>query len=379
MTNRTSTMTSALPLARRELAVLVGISLATVLFLAVVAEAGTRWWWPERERNDCYRRVPGGAFRPTPHCSASVKNAEGPWVTMRYNGCGYRSARPCGPTPSGTRRLVVMGSSIADGFYIPYEKTFLAILENSLTRMCGGPVEIQNVASLQRTPDLQWTLLKEVVGLTPDAVLLVWAPYDLLSFTPTAPGVALERRGRTAAVAEPSVTAISRLRVLARESRVLSIAQHFMLEHDGYLFRVYQLGREDDVLRVPMSNAYRERFAGLESELKMMRTRLASESIPLFVVPVPSRIEAALMSDRVELPNVDPWLYLHEMEAIAGRDSVGLIDVFPAFAGTPHAERLFYAVDGHPTSDAQNLIANAIERALLDGSVPAFANCRNTQ
>jgi hypothetical protein len=47
-----------------------------------------------------------------------------------------------------------------------------------------------------------------------------------------------------------------------------------------------------------------------------------------------------------------------------------------AFASSPHAERLFYVVDGHPNSGANEHIAAALERTLTSGAIPAFAGCR---
>jgi hypothetical protein len=46
----------------------------------------------------------------------------------------------------------------------------------------------------------------------------------------------------------------------------------------------------------------------------------------------------------------------------------------PAFARTPHSERLFYAVDNHPASGAHQLIADALVQALKT-ALPASFHC----
>jgi hypothetical protein len=73
---------------------------------------------------------------------------------------------------------------------------------------------------------------------------------------------------------------------------------------------------------------------------------------------------------------VDAWAFSHELQAMAGRTGAQFADVFPRFAARPHAERLFYAVDGHPTGEANAIIADALEQTLTDGTVPAFSSCR---
>ena len=325
----------------------------------------------------CYDRKAGRRVRPIPHCSTKIKNAEGDWITMHYNECGYRSPHSCGPKPPGTRRVVVMGASVAEGLFVQENEQFSARVERSLASKCGFPVEFQNMGSLAAAPKPQSTLIPEMLTLQPDAVLIVFAPFDLLSVTkPSGADASRKPRKGFAPASDPSVFA--RLRAIARDSRALTIAQHFMLANDDYFFRAYLFGNEDDALRVPVSPTYRGYYAGLESELREFTTQMKPQGIPLLAVPLPNRIQAALISDRVTLKDIDPWAFLHEVKTLAARLEINVVDVFPAFASTPHAAHLFYAVDGHPGGEANALIAAAVEQSLLE-RVPAFATCQRSR
>jgi hypothetical protein len=357
--------------------VLAAISLGTVMFMGVMAEAGTRVWWPEQPRNPCII----GVNRPRPGCVATVKNAEGPWTTMAYNACGYRSAHSCGPKSAGTRRVVVMGKSVAEGMYVPYEEHFAPRVEGALTSACGFPAEAQSLGSLDVFLDRQTKLLPEVLGLEPDVVVMALHPFDMNGFLDKMPegGAA----GRADAPGAPAATRatdrqtrlslLTRLRLLSRESRALLIAQHFMLMNDDFLLRAYQLRQEEDVLRTPPSAAFVRRYQQLEEVIRVLATTLRARGVPLVLLPVPNRIEAALISDRVTLPDVDPWAFSSQLQAIGARTGVRVVDVFARFAARPHAERLFYAVDGHPTGDANALLADVLVRTLK--TVPAFSGC----
>ena len=365
------------PVTRRELGILICLSLGTVLAIGVVAEAGTRWRWAQQEWNACYEGAPADG-RPRPSCVTSMKNAEGPLVAMAYNACGYRSKAPCGPKPVGSRRIVVLGTSISEGFYVPYEEHFAGRLETDLTSRCGFPVEVQNTASLERKPSAQASLIPEILGLQPDVVIWVLAPFDLADFSPRAESPAAAQDAPPApAQSKVSSTVVAlkgRVRLISRESRALVVAQHFMLSSDASLYRAYMIGQDDDVLRVPLSPANRARYDLLESELREFTGRLRAANIPLIVGGVPNRIQAALVSNRVNLPDTDPAAFGRVLDSMATRDGFLNADITSELARSPHAERLYYAVDGHPTAGANERIADALERTLVK-HVPAFSAC----
>lgn len=60
---------------------------------------------------------------------------------------------------------------------------------------------------------------------------------------------------------------------------------------------------------------------------------------------------------------------------MATRHSAVYVDMMRIFSRIPNAERLFYAVDTHPNSDAQPVISGTLVQKLQDGSIPAFSHC----
>jgi hypothetical protein len=374
-------------ISRRELKILAGISLGTIILMALLAEVATRVVYREKETDGCRR---AHQVRPVAGCSGTSKGAEAPWITNAYNECGYRSAHSCGPKPAGTRRIVALGKSVSAGDKVPYDEYFGARLERALQSHCGFATETQSLGSLMVTTDRQGILVAEALSLKPDVAILPLSPSDLTYFAHDP-----EPEAETAAAAPaatngaPSLTPlpqhreaqnyslVTRLRLLSRESRALLTAQHFMLMNDDFLIRAYRLQQEEDALRLPHSAAYQLRYTRLEAVLRDLSTRLAAGGVPLVVVSIPNRIQAALISHRIALPGVDPWAFTRELRAIAGRTGVRFADTFPRFAAHPHAERLFYAVEGHPTGEAHAVIAEALEQTLTDGiAVPAFRGCR---
>ncbi|MEO7997653.1 MAG: hypothetical protein ABI852_09415 [Gemmatimonadaceae bacterium] len=412
----TAAETEPKEISKRELRVLAAIGAATMLVMFSVAEVGARWRWPEQEINSCFERELGERFRAKANCSTRIKNAEGEWTVMQYNKCGYRSTHDCGPKPVGTRRIVLMGTSVAEGLFVAADQHFSARLEKSLSAKCGGPVEVQNLGALSVAAQKQWQLIPEAKALKPDAVVMAMAPFDLLSFaapkrrlaganTPqtkvatsdsvsnSADAFDSVARGAASTVPQtssqasepptPTPTAASekskaslfaRLRKQVRESRALIMAQHFLLQDDAYFFRAYKLGNDDDALSVPTSSTYKNHYAGLEAHLVVFGRQFNADSIPFFFVPLPNRIQAALLSDKVELPNTDPLAYIRAVKAAGVYAGIGVVDMFSSFAATPDASHLFYAVDGHPGGEASALVAEAIEQELLR-SAPAFASC----
>ena len=375
---RTTPDTAPAPsVSRRELRILIGISLGTMIVMALLAEVGARVVFPREENNSCYRP---DRLRPIAGCQATIKGAEAPWTPMAFNDCGYRSAQPCGPRPPGTRRIVVMGKSVSVGLYVRYEDFFAARVERALSAACGFPVESQSLGSLGITADRQADLLPEVLRLAPDVVVLPLEAFDMTYFAdgsfddrPPHPPVEVVDPGK---VVRPHYNLVTQLRLLSRESRALLIAQHFLLMNEDFLLRAYTLGHEEDTLHTPLSEAYQRRYARLETVLRNLSTQLGARGVPLVVIALPNRIQAAMISHHLTVPGTDPYAFSRELQAVGARAGVRVVDTFERIAAQPHGERLFYAVDGHPTGEAHAIVADLLERSLVDGSVPAFRGCQ---
>jgi hypothetical protein len=307
----------------------------------------------------------------------SLRNPEGPAVEYHFNECGYRTEEPCGPKPSGTLRVVVMGTSISEGMYVAYDETFPVRAQRELSRLSKRPVEFQNTSYWKLTLTSQYLLLDGALALDPDAILLAVAPFDVehnvALGAPSQPQQPQVGRVR-ADIADALGGVWTGVRTELLQSRLMFAVQHYLLQNEGFLYQAYMnCGDNGDVLHQPWSAACQRRFAAFDSLVGKMAQKLRGSAVPVLVVPIPNRVAAAMVSNGVALPGVDPYAFQRKVSEIATSHGMGFVDVMAEFRHTPHSEALFLPVDGHPTGGAHALIAHAVVARLTDGSVPVFS------
>ncbi len=134
-------------------------------------------------------------------------------------------------------------------------------------------------------------------------------------------------------------------------------------------------GDRDDYLRQPFTATWRQRFADFDAILGDMTDKLHAAGVPLLVIPVPSRKQAALISSPQIPSDLDPFAFSREIEMIASKHGAVYVSLTDTFSHIPNSDRLFYVVDNHPTAEAQSVIANSLVQKLKEGSIPAFSNC----
>ena len=119
----TTIASSPVRLPRRDLVVLPLISILTITLLLLGSEVAARHFFPESSGGDSCRVADATiGFKYRPNCTSRVKSAEGPWVVNHYNECGYRTNQSCGAKPSGSTRIALIGSSVAQGSYVGYDE-----------------------------------------------------------------------------------------------------------------------------------------------------------------------------------------------------------------------------------------------------------------
>jgi hypothetical protein len=370
--------TARLP--KRDYIVLPLISLLTVLFMLGASEIFTRMVWTQQETNACFVRDPtvGNHFKS--NCTSRTKNAEGAWTTYHFNECGYRSATSCGPKPAGSIRIVIVGSSVSMGLYIPYEQTYFVRISRELSAICNCPVDVQNMGlpGSGGRPIYTYRRVKEALALQPDVVLYVWGPWDLEQQMD--PKELAERNNPVQASSHAllplTLSPMERLSSVLSDSRTMLVAKHFLFQNkDAFLRASLMHGDMSDFLRQPFTPAWQQRFAGIDLIIGDMADKLRAAGVPLIVIPVPSRAQAALLSSREWPPHVDPFAFGHQVEMTTFRHRAGYVDLMGAFSRIPDSEQLFYPVDGHIIPDGQNVLAQSILRTLRDGAVPAISQC----
>jgi hypothetical protein len=369
-------------LPKRDFILLPLFSFLTILMMFGASEILTRLIWPAHYSEACNIDDPVGGDRFKPNCTVRAKIAESPWITYRYNECGYRSADSCGPKPPGTIRIAILGSSMSQAFHVQYEEAFFSRAATVLSRLCDRRIDVQNLGVPGSSPADSDRNVQKALALNPDVVLYMIVPYDLnqqmLPEELTEPGTPAFTS--SSSVAQPAVSPLGRLEHLVIQSRTLLVAQHFVFQNRETFVRAYMMyGDKADYLRQPFTPIWQKRFAGLDQTIGDIANKLHAASVPLMIVAVPSRAEAALLSSPKLPAHVDPFAFGREIQTIASKHGAGYVDLMRPFSRLPNAENLYFVVDGHVTSEGHKVIAEELVQKLRDGSVPAFSGCTSRQ
>jgi hypothetical protein len=359
----------AAPLPRRDYIILPLLSLLTVLTLFTAAEVVSRLTFVQHEADACMMpdRQLGTRFRP--NCTSRVKAAEGPWVTNSYNNCGYRTPQPCGPKPNDAVRIAVLGSSVAQGYLVPYRQTFAARAAQQLSQDCRTPVEFQNLASIGYIWNRLADRVDDAIALHPDAAVIVMVPFDLQQNAVAADD---QQDGQNH---DPAP--LKRLDALIVNSRAVVVAQHFMFRQPDLYTKLY-LGYGDraDFLRPPFTPAWQDRLQRFDRLMAGIADRFHTAGVPLLLVYVPERAQAALLSAHQSPPGVDPYALPRQIGDIARQHGIRFVDLSPTMSRTQDAAALYYPVDGHLSGQGAGVLADLLTRHLRE-TVPLLAKCRS--
>jgi hypothetical protein len=329
------------------------------------------------ERGEFQCDAPKGASLPLQkaNCVSYFKNAEGPLVEYRYNECGFRSVKPCGPKPRDTVRVVLIGTSITMGLYVPADETFPARTEKALNQICNRPVEVQNMGALTNLSSVP-EIAGKALELSPDVVVLTVVPFDIETLP--APAQHLQ----------PDAQAwVPRIKMLGdqvsrplRDSKLAFAAAHFMLLDPQILYRTYLMnGGSRDVMSFPPTASAERKYGEFEAVLDHILAKVKGSGVPIIVAAVPNRVAAAMVSNRSQVEGTDAYWFGRHISEIAVQRGALPLDLTPVFANSLHAEQLYYPVDNHPTGQAHAIIARALVDRLTDGSILQLAACRAPQ
>jgi SGNH hydrolase-like domain, acetyltransferase AlgX len=366
-TNTGGQQPSSWRLPRRDYVILPLLCLATILVMFGIAEGASRLMFAQHERDACMVHDPVLGTRFRPNCTSHVKAAEGPWVTNSYNACGYRTPQSCGPKPAGGVRVAVLGSSIAQGYLVPYQETFAARAAEELTRRCGEPVEFQNLASIGYVWERLALRADEALTLHPDAAIIVMIPFDLQQ---TDPGEGIGPAPKPAPEGP-----MKRLDSLMKNSRALVAAQHYLFSRPDLYTQFYlRYGDRADFLRVPLTPKWQRRVDEFDTLLGGIAAKYHAAHVPLLLVYVPQRAQATLLAAHQAPPGVAPYAFGRTIGEIAARHGVDYLDLSTAFSRIPQAASLYYPVDGHLTGKGDAVLAAQLAAA-LQRRLPEFAAC----
>ncbi|MFT4505306.1 alginate O-acetyltransferase AlgX-related protein [Caballeronia sp. 15711] len=368
-------------LAQRDYFLLPAIAVLSVLVMFFVSEVGTRLVWSAAQTGqECHAPDPILGIVNVPNCTMHVKVPETGWISYHYNDCGFRSTEACGPKPRGTRRVVVLGSSFAEGTSVPYGKSFSALSEAQLSRECHGPVEFQNMGVYELSLRKVALRVDPALRLQPDAAVLVLAPFDLekLNLPDESDEPAGLKRVSTNSLspAAPHVDMLTRAKEVVKDSRALTVAEHFMFENPDIEIPMYlRYGDKADFLRPPFSPEWQHRLATADAIIGETAARFRAAGVPLMVMLIPQRTQAELLAMKKRPSGIDPFALQRALAAIVQKHGATPIDLFSSFASDAHPGNFYYPVDNHLNEDGSRAVARSIVNSLSGSGIAAFDGC----
>jgi hypothetical protein len=378
------------------------IGLFTVLLLAICTELTAIWLYPVTQVgfDNCFvRDDPSGnaPVRPNGDCLERVVESRFP-VEYKFNSHGDRAGMELEPKQPGTYRIVMIGSSMAMGLFVPREMSFAALLPGELSQRTGHRVELYNEATGGKFrggpfPTQSSALrFKEILSAQPDMILWVITPMDIenasseslasrspvsheifsandrMPVRPTSVGETLKNALVRGSLAE-------RLRHLWEQSRTSLVLKHLLLasESQDQYVNSY-LKNEDDAgfLKISPSAKWQYSLQVLQNDAAEFAKRADAAGVPFIAVLVPNRAQAAMIS-RGEWPDgYDPYKVGNVLRATIESHGGTYIDILPDLRPIPNPEQHYFPVDGHLDADGHAMIARLLVRKLTSGTLPGL-------
>jgi len=373
-------------LPRRDWILLPALGLLTICLIAACSELIARRVFSGSKKSvgSCMvTNDPSTGARGIPNCSVWGKGAESSWVEYRINRCGHRAGMECGPKPPGTYRIVMIGSSVVMGYYVPREKSFAALLPLQLSRETGHKIELYNEGSgwgFSHSTDLRFN---DVLKEDPDLILWVLTPTDIQRSSlvlPTAdldpwpnlslPEKAWKRLQRS--LAQGSIMdAVAE--AFGRTGTALML-RHFLYKSQSQYVKSFLASGDANAgyLKVEQSAEWKNHLQQFNSDAADMEARAMTAGVPFVAVLVPDHAQAAMISMGEWPRGYDPYKLDNELRAIITSHGGIYIDILPGFRSIPNVEQYTFPVEDHPTSVGHAMISGLLARALSEGTVPAL-------
>jgi len=377
------------------------ISLLTIFLLAAAAETTARHLFPRPKTNELNCLIlndPSTGVRAVPNSTCVDQTSESKPVEYKYNSCGHRAGMACTVKPPGTFRIVLVGSSFAEGLYVQRDKTFAAVLPAELSRDTGRKIELYNEGMHWGTPRSVDLRFNQVLAAQPDMILWALTPFDiqnvslLLPYIP--PSELLTKKGAAPAPAGGSQSFFHRtLAVLSSKSipelargawrrvmegfsdtRTSFLLQHYLYESPSqYVKHFLMQGDDAEFLRVNPNPRWQKdlhEFAGYDADLE---AKAHAAGIPFVVVLLPDRAQAAMISMGQWPDGYDPYKLGEDLRSIVEGHGGTYVDILHGYRTIPNPEQHYLAIDGHIDSVGHHIVADLMAKGLTGGAVPMLS------
>jgi hypothetical protein len=357
------------PARRRDWFLIPGIIVLTLFALFLLLEISSRIFFAGAPSTSSVCLVTTDhttGFRAVPNSVCPDKNAEGPLTEYRFNHQGYRAGVELTPKPTGTYRVVMIGSSFSAGLYIDREKSFAGLLPKELSDGTSRNVQLYNEGINWGTPARVLRNVKDISEAEPDMIFWPLTPWDVENVSGLAPGFSTQ----SPRVAPPatSAPATSPRDKFATAWHNFSSKFHFvlMLEHFAYLshsdYQKHYLMLSDAAgyLDNPPDPTWELRLSALDQAIAEMAQHAKEMSVPLVVTELPGRAQLGMIARGEFPPGIDPYLLGNEIRSMVVRHGGIYVDISGELRGRPEMEDDYFPVDGHLNEQGHAAIAQLL-------------------
>jgi hypothetical protein len=379
---------------RRDWILLPLLGLATIVVIAGSLGLLAGWTFSKSAGGMCVLPADAASgVHGKPSAVCSVKGRETALIEFRLNNCGYRMDAECGPPQRGTYRIVMMGSSIALGWGVPRERSLAALLPQELSLRTGRRIEVYNEGMWLEFPQVAALRFNEVLMAKPNMVLWILSAGDL-EFVTSDPALmnlpvpmkggllARWKRRLRAALAETIAAAAGKAWQKGRDSFLDSgtgvMLLHYLYQSQTRYVDTYLRGQDSTVgfLRAKPSMTWSNDLKRFDEVAAQIEAKTKVLGIPLAVVLVPNRAQAAMISMGRWPADFDPYKLGRELRSIieshSESHSATYIDILPDFRAIPNPEKHYLPVDGHPDAEGHALLSRLLVNDLTSGALPAL-------
>jgi hypothetical protein len=331
---------------------------------------------------------PSNGARGIPNCVVWEKIPEGKLTEYRFNSSGYRDNADFGPKSPGTYRIVMVGTSVAAGFRVPQGQTVGALLPAELSRRTGRKVEVYNEALPWRTPSSISRNFSEALAGNPDMILWIVSPLDIAypswlvgkyearSVTPQDGAWYFIKTAFDSGSFNASIAAI------VGHTRAATLLKEFLYESPSQYVQSSLMGADykKEFLQSESSAEWNRELKEFDSSAASIEGQARKAGIPLAVVLVPDRTQAALISMTGECPKgFDPYKVGNEVSSIIVSHGGTYLDILPEFRTIPNPQLGYFTLDGHPNAFGHAMIARFLTDKLADVTIPALSAAAKPQ
>ena len=368
--------------ARRAIELLL-IGLLTLIVIGIPTEIVARLLFyetPIGARSCLILNDPSTGVRGVPNSQCTERTYESEWVQYKFNSCGHRAGMECGHKRPGTFRIVMVGSSIAHGYTVPFDESFGAILPLLLSKKTGRDIELYNEAMPLGTPASVYLRFNEALAEQPDLLLWAVTPWDILYVDLTLPETQAATPSNQAAGSstwDRLEATVSRdwARLSWVSSRAVFVLQHFLYESDS-IYLSHSLSATDDYassLKDKPGKEWQDKLQRFDNYVAETTARAKAAHVPLIFTALPRHAQAVMISGGVAPPGVNPYGFGDQIKAVVEKNGGTYIDVLQQFRNLPNVHGIFYPVDQHITAEGHQLLAQMIATALTRGANPVIA------